>query len=73
MMADLGFLGGFIAFCALVIGLLFGTAYALSRESCRQTAEAMGVPHAYVFAECMIRVDRRLVPLDAYKVVRPAR
>lgn len=59
-----------LALIAAVL-VLVSLAIFFDRPSCEATARAMEVPHQWEFwTGCMIQVDGRLIPLDAYKVVR---
>lgn len=54
----------------LVGGLLYG-AYVIDRVTCRSQAEAMNVPSSFgLFQRCMIVVDGKTIPLEAYKVIK---
>lgn len=60
------------AVLALVLFIVVAFAFFGDRPSCDATARAMEAPHQWGFwTGCLIQVDGRLIPLDAYKVVRP--
>jgi len=68
---DFGFIGAALLGALLFVAGLFAVANLMSRLGCEATAAQMGVEHRYsVWTDCMVRVDERWIPLDAYKVVK---